>query len=129
MEDKPIDAELLRRIMMGDFSSDSSGFTSSKDRSKTKKVARKVEIDLHYESLFPQGAHIASAQRLPLQVGALQDFIAECQKNGIRIAYVIVGKGDGKLKKTVAQELTRCRIKHSLVADPPYFGNAYKISF
>lgn len=128
MEDKPIDAELLRRMMMGGFSSDSSGFTPAKDKPKTKKVARKMEIDLHYESLFPQGAHISSAQRMPLQISALQDFIAECRKNGVRIAYVIVGKGVGKLKKEVSQELGRLRIKHSLVADPPYFGNAYKLS-
>ena len=130
MEDKnkPIDADLLRRMMLGDFSSDSSGFTPSKDKKATRQVSRKMEIDLHYEQLFPMGAHIAASQRLPMQLQALHDFIAECKKNNVRIAYAIVGKGAGKLKKEVSQELGRLKINHSLVADPPYFGNAYKLS-
>lgn len=115
--------------MMGGFSSDSSGFVPSKDKMTSQKAKRKVELDLHFDSIFPQGGSTPQVQRLPMQLEVLQEFIAECKKNSVTSAYVIVGKGEGKLKQMVSQELARLHIKHNVVLDPPYFSNAFKVVF
>ncbi len=114
---------------MGGFSSDSSGFVSPKDKKTPQKAKRKVEFDLHFDRVFPQGGSTPQVQRLPMQLEVLQEFITDCKKNGVTSAYVIVGKGEGKLKKMVSQELERQHIRHNLVLDPPYFSNAFKVVF
>jgi len=128
-EEDSINVDLLKKMMMGGFSSDSSGFVSKKDRSSKRKAKRKIELDLHFDKVFPQGGSTPHSDRLPMQLGVLQEFVADCRKNSVTIAYIIVGKGAGKLKALVSQELNRLQIKHNLVADPPYFGNAYKVVF
>ena len=50
------------------------------------------------------------------------------KKKNIRIAYVIVGKGEGVLRAEVKKVLLKNKIHHSDVAEAPYFGNAIKIS-
>jgi len=127
MGDQPIDADLLRRMMMGDFSSDSSGRLASKDSTSATKLSKRVEIDLHFEALFPLAGKVEKVKRLPMQLEALAEFITSCQKSTTRYGYAIVGKGEGVLKKAVIQELSRRKLNHSVIADPPYFGNAIKI--
>jgi hypothetical protein len=117
-DEDAINVDLLKKMMMGGFSSDSSGFVPKKDK-----------IDLHFDVVFPQEGSTPHNKRLPMQLEVLQEFIADSKKNSVTIAYIIVGKGEGKLKSMVSSELTRQKIRHSLVADPPYFGNAFKISF
>jgi DNA-nicking Smr family endonuclease len=55
--------------------------------------------------------------------------VADCRKQSVTSAYIIVGKGDGILRSKVKQELQRIKIRNSEVADPPYFGNAIKVYF
>ncbi len=122
-----INPEILRRMMMGDFSS---AFSSKTQSSKTKQTKeRKVEFDLHFENLYPTKASLPTAEKLRLQLEALEDFIKDANKKSVRHAYIIVGKGDGVLRKEVKRKLVSKNIKHSEVADPPYFGNAIKVSF
>ncbi|MFB1004481.1 MAG: hypothetical protein QMC70_10150 [Bacteroidia bacterium] len=128
-DEDAINVDLLKKMMMGGFSSDSSGFVAKKDKTSKQKAKRKVEIDLHFDAVFPQGGSTPHNKRLPMQLEVLQEFITDSKKNSVTIAYVIVGKGEGKLKSMVSNELTRQKISHSLVADPPYFGNAFKLSF
>lgn len=128
-DEDAINVDLLKKMMMGGFSSDSSGFVSCKDKKTNKKAKRKVEIDLHFEKVFPQGGSTPQNQRLPMQLEVLQDFISDSRKNSVTSAYIIVGKGEGKLKTMVSRELSRLNIKHNVVLDPPYFGNAYKVIF
>ena len=68
-------------------------------------------------------------EKLRLKLEALEDFIKDANKKSVRHAYIIVGKGDGVLRKEVKRKLVYKNIKHSEVADPPYFGNAIKVSF
>ncbi len=128
-DDGSIDVELLKKMMMGGFSADSSGFVQRKDKAKKQSPKRKVEIDLHFEKIFPQAGSTPQNKRLPMQLEVLQEFIADSRKAGVTIAYIIVGKGEGKLKTMVSNELQRLRIKHNVVLDPPYFGNAFKVVF
>jgi DNA-nicking Smr family endonuclease len=60
---------------------------------------------------------------------SFKDFVADCRKQSVTSAYIIVGKGDGILRSKVKQELQRIKIRNSEVADPPYFGNAIKVYF
>ena len=125
-EDGEINPEMLRRMMMGDFSS---AFSAKTQSSKVKQVKeRKVEFDLHFESLYPTKASILTSEKLRLQLEALEDFLIDAKKKSVRHAYLIVGKGEGVLLKEVKRKLDYRRIKHSEVADPPYFGNAIKVS-
>jgi hypothetical protein len=124
-----IDVNLLKKMMTGGYSADSSGFVPKKDKKKSKVAKRKVELDLHFDKVFPQGGSTPYHQRLPMQLDVLREFIVDSRKNSVTIAYIIVGKGEGKLKGMVSKELARQNIKHSLVPDPPYFGNAFKVSF
>lgn len=128
-DEDAINVDLLKKMMMGGFSADSSGFGQHKDKAKQKKAKRKVELDLHFDKLFPQGGSTPYNKRLPMQLEVLQDFIADSRKNSVTSAYIIVGKGEGRLKTMVSQELNRLKIKHNIVADPPYFGNAFKVMF
>jgi hypothetical protein len=128
-DEDAINVDLLKKMMMGGFSSDSSGFVPKKDKISRQKAKRNVEIDLHFDVVFPQEGSTPHNKRLPMQLEVLQEFIADSKKNSVTIAYIIVGKGEGKLKSMVSSELTRQNIRHSLVAEPPYFGNAFKISF
>jgi hypothetical protein len=122
-----INPEILRRIMMGDFSS---AFSSKIQISKAKQTKeRKVEFDLHFENLYPTKSSLPTAEKLRLQLEALDDFILDAKKKSVRYAYLIVGKGEGVLRKEVKRKLTYKKINHSEVADPPYFGNAIKVSF
>jgi DNA-nicking Smr family endonuclease len=125
-EDGEIDPDILRRMMMGDFSS---SFSDKKKPTRAKeKNARKVEFDLHFENLYPTKASLSTGEKLKLQLEALDDFLIEAKKKSTRHAYIIVGKGEGVLRKEVKRKLIHSKIKHSEVADPPYFGNAIKIS-
>ncbi|MDB4107384.1 Smr/MutS family protein [Bacteroidia bacterium] len=126
-EEKPIDANLLRRMMMGDFSSDSSGFTSSKKLAKSSSPKRKVELDLHFEKLYPSKGNLGSGEKLKLQIDELNHFVKDGRKQGVTSAYVIVGKGDGVLRKEVKKILTQKQIRFSEITNPPYFGNALKV--
>ena len=125
-EDKPIDPNLLKRMMMGDFSA---VFSSPKEIKKSSSPKRKVELDLHFDKLFPHSNSTPANQRLPMQMESLKDFVADCRKQSVTSAYIIVGKGDGILRSKVKQELQRIKIRNSEVADPPYFGNAVKVYF
>ena len=51
-EDKPINPNLLKRIMMGDFSST---FSSPTEIKKSSSPNIKAELDLHFDKLFPHG--------------------------------------------------------------------------
>lgn len=122
-EEKPIDGALLRRMMMGEFS-----FTSEdKSSGHQNGIKRNVEIDLHFEKLYPLKAGLTPKEKLNLQLEALEDFILNAKRNSIRSAYVIVGKGEGVLKDHVQKKLNQWDIKHSESINPPYFGNALKV--
>jgi hypothetical protein len=126
-DDGEINPEILRRMMMGDFSS---SFSSKTQSSKAKQIKeRKVEFDLHFENLYPTKASLPTSEKLRLQLEALEDFLIDAKKKSVRHAYLIVGKGQGVLRQEVKRKLTYKKLKHSEVADPPYFGNAIKVSF
>ena len=126
MDNESIDPELLKRMMMGEFSSHS---ISKKKINKSSSKPKKVELDLHFEKIAPRQAHLASDEKLQYQLEALTHFLEECKKESRRSAYVIVGKGEGILKKKVESTLRARGVKHAVVYDPPYFGNAIKLSF
>ncbi len=123
-EDKPIDPIVLKRMMMGDFSS---AFSDKKETVKSNTKKRKVELDLHFEKLYPTKSSIQPNQKLKLQKEALYDFLVDAKRTGIVSAYIIVGKGEGVLRQAVNKILKEEGIRSSEVADPPYFGNAIKI--
>ena len=72
-------------------------------------------------------ASASSSEKLRLQIDELQDFILEAKRKSIRIAYLIIGKGEGVLRKAVIKELQKKGVVHAEVANPPYFGNAIKV--
>ncbi|PCJ65681.1 MAG: hypothetical protein COA58_09760 [Bacteroidetes bacterium] len=128
-EEKPFDPQLLRRMMMGDFSSDSSGFSQpSKNINKSSSPKRKVELDLHFEKLFPTQASLSSGEKLKLQIDELNHFLKDSKSQGVRSAYLIVGKGEGILRKEVKKILSNKNIRFAEIANPPYFGNAIKVN-
>ena len=130
MEDKPIDANLLKKMMMGGFSASSSNKASTRaSHSKSKAAKRKIEIDLHFEKLFPTQSHCSPAEKLKMQLDELTFFISKARKDNVRTAYIIVGKGEGVLRNQVKKLLQQKSIPCAEVADPPYFGNAVKAYF
>jgi len=126
VNDANIDPELLKRMMMGDFSA---SFAEKKEIVKSSGTKRNVELDLHFEKLYPTKSDIPAGQKLQLQLEELRDFILEANKNSIRNAYVIVGKGEGVLRKAVIREFQIRRLSYAEIANPPYFGNALKVNF
>ncbi|MGB0851207.1 MAG: Smr/MutS family protein [Bacteroidia bacterium] len=121
-----IDPKLLKRIIMGEFSADISHKSSKK---KSNSAKRNVELDLHFEKLYPGNSHFSSSEKLTMQLDGLIDFINECQRKSVRNAIVVVGKGEGILKKEVCRRLESLNLKNSEVLNAPYFGNAIKIYF
>ena len=111
---------------MGEFSSQS---PSEKKINKSSSKSNKVELDLHFNKIAPQLSHFSSSEKLAYQLEVLNQFLLECRKKSRRTAYVIVGKGEGVLKKSVTTILANTKVKHVIVYDPPYFGNAIKLSF
>lgn len=124
-DDNPIDVNLLKRMMMGEFSS----LVQDKLECKPTNYKRRIELDLHFEKLFPTKASLPSKEKLRLQLDVLNDFIEDAKTTNIRSAYIIVGRGKGVLLKHTIQELNKKNITHSIINDPPYFGNTLKISF
>lgn len=124
MEDKLLNPDLLRKIMMGGFSG-----SDKEEKSSGYKQKRKLEVDLHFEKLFPDKQHVSSSEKLVLQLAELDHFIVEAKKSTSKVGYVIVGKGTGKLKTEVEKRLTNLGLIHCTVANPPYFGNAIKVTF
>ena len=128
-EQKPIDVNLLKRMMLGDFSASSSeGMSSSKEIHKSNSQQRKVELDLHFEKLYPTKNNIPPGEKLKLQLEEFSHFLKDFKKKNISIAYVIVGRGEGVLRAEVKKVLLQNKIYYSEVAEAPYFGNAIKIS-
>ncbi|MDA0777960.1 MAG: hypothetical protein O3C19_02710 [Bacteroidetes bacterium] len=128
-EQEPIDVNLLKRMMLGDFSASSSeGMSSSKEIHKSNSPQRKVELDLHFEKLYPTKNNIPPGEKLKLQLEEFSHFLKDFKKKNIRIAYVIVGRGEGVLRAEVKKVLLQNKIYYSEVAEAPYFGNAIKIS-
>lgn len=121
-DEKHINANLLRRMMLGDFSAFSS---DSEDIKKQTKKKTNV-IDLHFSKLYSTKNHLSSAEKLKLQLSALEEFLEDLRRKGKRNCYIIYGKGDGVLKREVSRTLKQQNLKHNVVADPPYFGNAFK---
>jgi hypothetical protein len=119
-----LDPELLKKMMMGGYSSS----FSNKDKKYSRESGRirKKEIDLHFNKLYPQKSGLSSAEKLQLQLDCLEEQLAE-NRGKVRQLIVVVGKGEGVLKKEVLQKLKRLNLKNSLVEDPPYFGNAIRI--
>lgn len=124
MDKESIDPNLLKRMMMGEFSSFSAGEKSKSSNSKIKKI----ELDLHFEKIAPEKSHLSSSEKHRIQLDTLDNFIVDAKKQGIRSAYVIVGKGEGVLKSSVVKLLNSKDILNTIVYDPPYFGNALKVT-
>jgi hypothetical protein len=125
---KKPDPDLLRKMMMGDYSAvpgddkHRKGFVGS---SKTKS-----SIDLHAEKLF-LGKKVPVDEVLSAQISSLTEHLDHCRKNNIRKTIVIHGKGDDILRKEVHQLLTRTAFVSSfgLIIDTPYFGGATRVFF
>jgi hypothetical protein len=124
-DDKPIDPNLLKRMMMGEFSS----YSSPNKNGKPNQDKRNLELDLHFDKLYPSKSGLSSLDKLNLQLEAVAEFIQSSRRKSVRSAYIIVGKGEGVLKKKVSDYLRSRNIQHSTVSDPPYFGNALKLKF
>ena len=122
-EDNPIDPNLLKRIMMGEFSSQS----SQNEHKKSNKSHKNYELDLHFEKLYPSKSFLSKNEKLNLQLEAVDEFINSSKKNSVRFVYIIVGKGEGVLKRKVSEYLESLKIQYSVISDPPYFGNALKL--
>ena len=122
-DDKPIDPDLLKRMMMGEFSSYSSPYKNVKPNQSK----RNLELDLHFDKLYHTKSGLSSFEKFTLQLEAVDEFIQSARRKSLRSAYVIVGKGEGVLKKKVSNHLTKSNIQHNVVSDPPYFGNALKL--
>ncbi|MBT8327813.1 MAG: hypothetical protein KJP21_08815, partial [Bacteroidia bacterium] len=61
MDNESIDPELLKRMMMGEFSSQP---LSDKKSKKSSSKPKKVELDLHFEKIAPHLAHLSSRDKL-----------------------------------------------------------------
>jgi hypothetical protein len=125
-EEKNIDPNLLRRMMMGEFSASGD---SSQPKKPKKSKGKKLEKDLHFDKLYPQSGHLDATEKLNLQLEEVKSFVIECQKSNAKHGYLIVGKGEGVLKSSVLKLLAEMELKATLVVDPPYFGNAVKLAF
>ena len=90
MDNDSIDPDLLKRMMLGDFSA---SFSTKKENKSNPSAKKKLEVDLHFEKLHPDKPYLAAAQKLELQLKACSEFIADAKKQSIRTAYIIVGKG------------------------------------
>ena len=123
-DDKPIDPNLLKRMMMGEFSANS----FQDNNLQHNKSKNNIELDLHFDKLYPTKSFLTSNKKLNLQLEAVNEFIESSKKNSVRFVYVIYGKGEGVLKKKLITHLSNLKIRHSIIADPPYFGNALKLS-
>ncbi|MCH1472383.1 MAG: Smr/MutS family protein [Bacteroidia bacterium] len=124
-EDNPIDSNLLKRMMMGEFSSQS----SHDEHTKGNKRQKNNVLDLHFNKLYPSKSFLSPNEKLNLQLEAVDEFIKSSKKNSVRSVYIIVGKGEGVLKRKVSEYLDSLKIQYSLISDPPYFGNALKLRF
>ena len=123
---KKVDPELLRKMMMGDYSAPLDDDKHGKGIDSSPKS--KSNIDLHADRLFA-GRKIAANDVLAAQMTALKDHLEDCQKNNIRKTIIIHGKGDGILRREVHLLLAKTNFvsSFSLVIDTPYFGGATRV--
>ena len=70
-DDKPIDPNLLKRMMMGEFSANSFQ-DNNLQHNKSKK---NIELDLHFDKLYPTKSFLTSNEKLNLQLEAVNEFI------------------------------------------------------
>lgn len=121
-----VDPDLLRRMMMGDYSAQNAEKNESEERRPSKK---EVEIiDLHADKLF-KGKPIP--KQLPeAQVSALLNHIERVQKLSIKNLIVIHGKGDAVLIKAVHHKLKfhASVLNYRQIHDIPYLGGATRIT-
>lgn len=124
MNDDKLDPELLKKMLMGGFSSSFSNKTEEK-KNKNIRVKRK-EIDLHFNKLYTNKASLPAGEKLKLQLEALEECLYDNQGK-VKQLIVIVGKGEGVLKKSVTNYLRKNQMKYSEALEPPYFGNALRV--
>jgi DNA-nicking Smr family endonuclease len=125
MDNDSLDPELLKRMMLGDFSA---SFSNKKESLKAVSFKKKLEVDLHFEKLHPDKPHLSATEKLELQLKACNEFLADARKQSIRNAYIIVGKGEGVLKTEIQRLLKHQKITNAINYEPPYFGNAIKVN-
>ena len=82
-DDKPIDPDLLKRMMMGEFSSYSSPYKNVKPNQSK----RNLELDLHFDKLYPTKSGLSSFEKLTLQLEAVDEFIQSESLNCLERAF------------------------------------------
>jgi DNA-nicking Smr family endonuclease len=124
---KKPDPDLLRKMMMGDYSAVPEDDKHSRGFVTPSKV--KSSLDLHAEKLFA-GKKVAANETLSAQLAALNKYLEDCRMKHKRKTIIIHGKGDDILRKEVHQLLTKTAFvaSFSLIIDTPYFGGATRVS-
>ncbi len=125
MDNDSLDPDLLKRMMLGDFSA---SFSNKKETAKPTSAKKKLEVDLHFEKLHPDKPHLSATEKLALQLKACNEILVDARKQSVRNIYIIVGKGEGVLKTEIQKLLKHQKIANSVNYEPPYFGNAIKVS-
>ena len=74
MDNDSLDPDLLKRMMLGDFSA---SFSNKKEVAKTPNAKKKLEVDLHFEKLHPEKPHLSSSEKLELQLKACNEICKE----------------------------------------------------
>lgn len=119
-----INPELLRRMMMGDFSA---SHNKNDGTAQKKSSKRKSLIDLHIEKL-PPAYHVKPLEH---QLHCLEEEMKDCISKGVQELIVIHGRGEGKLKNAIENKLSsHSKVKKFInLNDVKYKGNALKIIF
>jgi len=92
-----IDPELIKKMMMGDYSAQTA-YPSQEENSH--KTFGKT-LDLHIEKLHPSHTKLTPKECLDFQLLSLGNFLENMRKQNVRRCDIIYGKGKGTLKTAV----------------------------
>jgi len=92
-----IDPELIKKMMMGDYSAQTA-YPSQEENSH--KTFGKT-LDLHIEKLHPSHTKLTPKECLDFQLLSLENFLENMRKQNVRRCDIIYGKGKGTLKTAV----------------------------
>ncbi|MBR9861648.1 hypothetical protein GYB22_13065 [bacterium] len=123
-----MDPELLKRMMMGEFSASGSDGSSKLNRKKKPMASKDFDvIDLHFDKIEPDKGFLSPSEKMDLQMKHARDFIEDRKKAARRKLVIITGKGEGKLQARLIKELSK-EYKVSLLSDLPWSGAAVQIT-
>lgn len=126
--ENPLDPELLRRLMLGDYSGSTDRKASEKRKSAIKRSTIQ-EIDLHLVTLKKQASYQADLPALEQQLQMAEEAFKQAIKQSCVALILIHGHGESVLRDALYKRYKNrkevLRLEHLL--EPPYSGAALKL--